>query len=278
MSGSTRVLAAALAVSGACAGCAGPPREEETLPPVTVTVTQTSAHPSSTAPVESPVVADLQAPADAAVAAGLAVGGGNAGVGLSRGGETAASGMTAPVASWSTSKVPLAITALRTQPDLAPTAAAAITVSDNAAAQTLWDALGGGDAAAAAVQSVIAESGEQIAVPAVVTRPGFSAFGQTLWSVDSQARFAEALPRIPGSDEIIALMGQISPAHSYGLGTIAGCAFKGGWGPDDGGLYTARQLGILPDGTGVALYAAPADGTYETAQQMLSAMAAELPQ
>ena len=83
------------------------------------------------------MVADLQAPADAAVAAGLAVGEGNAGVGLSRGGETAASGMTAPVASWSTSKVPLAITALRTQPDLAPTAAAAITVSDNAAAQAL---------------------------------------------------------------------------------------------------------------------------------------------
>lgn len=275
MCGSTRrVLAAALAVSGVCAGCAGAPREEEALPPVTVTVTQTSAHPSSTAPA----VADLQTPADAAVAAGLAVGGGNAGVGLSRGGETAASGMTAPVASWSTSKVPLAIAALRTQPDLAPTAAAAITVSDNAAAQTLWDALGGGDAAAAAVQSVIAESGEQIAVPAVVTRPGFSAFGQTLWSVDSQARFAEALPRISGSDEVIALMGQISPAHSYGLGTVAGCAFKGGWGPDDSGLYTARQLGILPDGTGGALYAAPSDGTYETAQQMLSAMAAELPQ
>lgn len=275
MCGSTRrVLAAALAVSGVCAGCAGAPQEEEALPPVTVTVTQTSAHPSSTAPA----VADLQTPADAAVAAGLAVGGGNAGVGLSRSGKTAASGMTAPVASWSTSKVPLAIAAVRAQPDLASTAVEAITVSDNAAAQALWDALGSDDAAAAAVQSVIAESGEQIVVPAVVTRPGFSAFGQTLWSVDSQARFAEALPRISGSDEVIALMGQISPAHSYGLGTVAGCAFKGGWGPDDSGLYTARQLGILPDGTGVALYAAPSDGTYETAQQMLSAMAAELPQ
>lgn len=176
MCDSTRhVLAAALAVSGACAGCAGAPREEA-LPPVTVTVTQTSANSSSTAPA----VADLQTPADAAVTAGLAVGGGNARVGLSRGGETAASGMTAPVASWSTSKVPLAIAALRAQPDLAPTAAAAITVSDNAAAQAPWCTLGGGDAAAAAVQSVIAESGEQIAVPAIVTRPGFSVLGQTL--------------------------------------------------------------------------------------------------
>lgn len=71
------------------------------------------------------------------------------------------------------------------------------------------------------------------------------------------------------------MMSRISPEQRYGLGLIDGALFKGGWGPDENGAYVIRQLGII-DGRGVALTAAPADGSHETAQQMASQMAAEI--
>lgn len=278
----TATVATGIAVGAVCNACSpGANTAHDELDPVTLTVTHTQTTAKATdppetqaAPVASPPYPQEQV--SAAVAAGLAVGGGSASVAVARNGSTVSAGFTAPAPAWSTSKVPLAVAALRANPGLADTAAAAITVSDNDAAQALWDSLGGGEAAAGAVQQIIAEAGEAIAVPAQVTRPGFTVFGQTQWSVDSQARFAAALPSLAGAAPVLELMGEVSPEQSYGLGTLPGCAFKGGWGPDESGMYLARQMGVLADGSGVALIAIPADGSYTTAQQMLTAMATEL--
>ena len=72
-------------------------------------------------------------------------------------------------------------------------------------------------------------------------------------------------------------MGAIADDQRYGLGTIPGARFKGGWGPDESGMYLVRQFGtIAVDGgeVGVAIAARPADGTYATGQAMLTEIAA----
>lgn len=131
---------------------------------------------------------------------------------------------------WSSSKVPLAIAALNRDPSLEPDAAAAITVSDNAAATRLWQSLGTPEQAAQAVSAVIAQSGVHVDVPVVPPRPEFSAFGQTAWTPVQQAQFAAYLPCIAGSETVRSMMGAVVPAQAYGLGRLA-IEFKGGWGP-----------------------------------------------
>ena len=92
---------------------------------------------------------------------------------------------------------------------------------------------------------------------------------------------------LTGAAPVIALMGQIESAQSYGLGAVAasgsaGAAFKGGWGPDPAGNYHVRQFGLIPRGDGifaaVAITAVPADGTYQTGQVMLDTAASVLSQ
>lgn len=185
---------------------------------------------------------------------------------------------------WSSSKVPLAIAALNRDPSLEPDAAAAITVSDNAAATRLRQSLGTPEQAAQAVSAVIAQSGVHVDVPVVPPRPEFSAFGQTAWTPVQQAQFAAYLPCIAGSETVRSMMGAVVPAQAYGLGRLA-IEFKGGWGPTTpSGAYEVRQLGLLAGKNaadngviGLALTAEAADGSYETAQHMLDAAAEKLP-
>ena len=47
------------------------------------------------------------------------------------------------------------------------------------------------------------------------------------------------------NDPIFALMGQVEPQQSWGIGDIPGTQFKGGWGPSPSGKYLVRQIGIL---------------------------------
>ena len=71
----------------------------------------------------------------------------------------------------------------------------------------------------------------------------------------------------------------IDPTQAWGLGTIPGARFKGGWGPDPAGIYTARQFGLVPTDEGqaaVALTVTPQSGTFEDAQAMATALAREL--
>jgi hypothetical protein len=177
---------------------------------------------------------------------------------------------------WSTIKVPLAIAALRSNwlsaRDLA---AKAITESDNQASEQLWSLLGEPADAARRVQRVVAEGGD----PATVVelrrlRRGFTAFGQTQWPLQRQARFAAELATIPDADEVIDLMGRLSTGHRWGL-AAKGVAAKGGWGPGMHGEYLVRQFGIVPTPTGqwgVALAAEAQDGEFETGVEVIDTL------
>lgn len=181
---------------------------------------------------------------------------------------------------WSTIKVPLAVAALRHDPteSIMAEAEAAITVSDNDAAQALWLSLGDGLTAAHAVQEVLDEAGDAttgLAGPR--TRLDYNAFGETEWTLANQVRFASRLPCLAQSEAVTRLMTEITPEQSWGLGILNGAAFKGGWGPDDEtGIYTVRQFGVVPTQTGlvaVALAAQADSGDFEDATAILTRLA-----
>ncbi|WIM69180.1 hypothetical protein [Corynebacterium suedekumii] len=246
-------------------GCVSSPSEPA---PVTEVVT-------STAQPEPPVVTDLQPLIDAAVATH----GGTAGVAVSDGADTLVAGDAGGHVAWSTIKVPIAVAALRADPALAPVAGAAIRSSDNAAAETLWASLGPPEAAADATESVVAETGVVIDVTETVTRPGFSSFGQTPWTVSDQAVFAAGLGCVAGADAVLTDMAWVDPDQRYGLGQFPGARFKGGWGPDPDGGYTVRQFGLIPTDhgeVGVALWVKPASASYLGAQAMATQLASDL--
>lgn len=155
---------------------------------------------------------------------------------------------------WSTIKVPLAIAALRVSPGLSGVAEQAITVSDNAAAETLWSALGGEPGASAALEGVMAQAGDGFTrVPTSRLRPGFSIFGQTRWALGDQALFAAGVACMPDADAVLEMMARIDPSQQWGLGRVPGARFKGGWGPGtDGTGYLVRQFGVIDTADGRA--------------------------
>jgi hypothetical protein len=175
---------------------------------------------------------------------------------------------------WSTIKVPLAIAALRSNwlgaRDLATKA---ITDSDNQASERLWSLLGAPAEAARRVQLVVAEGGDSATVvePRRLRR-GFTAFGQTQWTLQRQARFAAELSTIPDAGEVIELMQRLCTGHQWGL-AAKGIAAKGGWGPGVHGEYLVRQFGIVPTPAGqwgVALAAEAQDGVFETGVEVIN--------
>lgn len=152
---------------------------------------------------------------------------------------------------WSTIKVPLALALLRDGVSVNSTMRSAITSSDNAAAESIWEELGGGPVAAGKVQAVLAEAGDPLTVvPSERRRAEFSVFGQTDWSLTDQARFLARVACDVGAAPVTDLMGEIVPGQRWGLGTIENTYFKGGWGPGIDGLYLVRQLGVVPTRTG----------------------------
>lgn len=178
---------------------------------------------------------------------------------------------------WSTIKVPLAIAALRNSASYATYASAAITASDNGAADTLWDSLGGGAAAAQAVQNVLREGGDiRTTVPTARTRADASIYGQAEWTLADQVRFASQLPCIPQSERVVGLMQQIIASHHWGLGAFGSAEFKGGWGPDPTGKYLVRQFGLIDSPSGriaIAFAAQPDSGGFSDGMAMLDKMA-----
>lgn len=180
---------------------------------------------------------------------------------------------------WSTIKVPLAVAVLESSPSHTALQAmrAALMQSDNAAAQALWNSLGGGQAAAAQVDAILSDNGDPTTrtVPHV-TRPGFSAFGQTRWPLGRQAQFAAHLVCDSNAAPVLRLMGEVTPSQRWGLGRIPNARFKGGWGPAPSGGYTVRQFGILRGAhgwTAVAVAVAPHDGTFATGTRQLDRLA-----
>jgi hypothetical protein len=179
---------------------------------------------------------------------------------------------------WSTMKVPVAIAALREEdrPKVTPAMTAAITESDNAAAESLWQGLGDPVTAARKVQAVLTETGVSTTVQSHKVRPEFTAFGQTDWPLIDQARFTAIAVCDSGNAPIFALMGQVTGDQRWGIGIIAGTRFKGGWGPYVSGSYLVRQMGVLgtPAGlTAVALAAQPASGSFTDGIEVLTEMA-----
>lgn len=170
-------------------------------------------------------------------------------------------------AAWSTSKIPLAIAALRYDglTEASPTMVAAITRSDNASAEAMWSSLGDPRTAADAVDAVLREYGDPTIVQSQRVRPGFTAFGQTQWALTDQAHFAAAALCDPRNAPVTNLMGQISDDQRWGLGVIDGSRFKGGWGPTESGGYLVRQFGLVPTPTGtaaVAIAVQPSSGSF----------------
>ena len=178
---------------------------------------------------------------------------------------------------WSTIKVPLAIAALRNNASYVTTATSAITASDNGAADTLWQSLGSGAAAATAVENVLREGGDTTTtVPTTRTRADASVYGQAEWTLAEQVRFAAHLPCIPQSQRVVGLMQQIIPSHRWGLGAFGSAEFKGGWGPDPSGKYLVRQFGLIDSPSGriaIAFAAQPDSGSFNDGMTMLDKMA-----
>ncbi len=213
------------------------------------------------------------------------------------GGATARAGTLQRDVAWSTIKVPIVLARYRLEQvdrraDLDQLARAAITASDNAAAQQLFDgiaaALGGPEAASRAVEDELREAGDgRTHVVAVQVRPPFSAYGQTSWTLAAGTGFYAALVRhcvgTAGLDaRVLSWMAQVVPEQRWGLPGAARprgwrVALKGGWGPDPAGRYLVRQFGLVtgPGGRGVAvgLMARTADGGFADGTAVLGALA-----
>lgn len=178
---------------------------------------------------------------------------------------------------WSTIKVPLALALLQDGASVTSAVRSAITASDNSAAESIWEQLGGGAVAADKVQAVLAEAGDPLTeVPSERRRSGFSVFGQTDWSVADQARFLARIACDPDAAPVTDLMGEIVSGQRWGLGTIDGTYFKGGWGPGTDGLYLVRQFGVVPTETGrvaVAIAAVADSGGFSDGTAVLDRLA-----
>lgn len=223
--------------------------------------------------------ADLQAAMDAAVKEVVDQYGGKAAVAIAGPDYELTAGDATGFPAWSTIKVPIAIAALRANPDKSREASAAIQNSDNNAALELWNSIDPEKA-----DAVLTEGGSPLTIQREVTRPEFTPFGQTIWEPAQQARFASNLQCIDGADEVVGYMGNIAGDQSYGLGQIPGARFKGGWGPTPEGKYVVRQFGIVPgtEGTSdntdvaIAITVFPGAGSYEEGQAMANALVDKL--
>jgi hypothetical protein len=179
---------------------------------------------------------------------------------------------------WSTIKVPLVIAALREEqpPAVTDSMAAAITGSDNAAAESIWTSLGDPVTAASKVDAVLRETGDPTIVQSQRIRPEFSAFGQTEWPLADQVRFTSVAVCDKANAPVFTLMGEVEADQRWGIGTLPDSRFKGGWGPSLNGGYLVRQMGVLTGPTGmsaVAVAAQPASGKFDDGVAALTEMA-----
>ena len=183
---------------------------------------------------------------------------------------------------WSTAKVPVAMAVISSgglsshQTDLRQ----AITASDNAAAERLWSALGGGaNAAAAATQQLRAAGDHQTQIQGQRLRSGYTAFGQTAWDLDDQARFMAGIACTKAGAAVLALMNQVVTGQRWGLGSTGRAAqFKAGWGPGispgSGDGWLDRQMGIVTiDGKPIAVAIATTAGDHGTGTANLTKIA-----
>lgn len=182
-----------------------------------------------------------------------------------------------PLVAWSTIKVPLALAVLHSGHEATADIDAALTASDNAAAQRLWESLGAGTAASDAVEAELRRVGDsRTRVPPEVTVAGYSSFGQSTWRLADQAAFTAALPCLRGSSPVTDAMGRVIGGQQWGLGGIEDARLKGGWGPTPEG-YVVRQLGIVPGAKGETAAAVQVrTGTHDQGTAIMDEVAAVL--
>lgn len=88
----------------------------------------------------------------------------------------------------------------------------AITVSDNASAGRLWAGLGGGTRAANAANEQLRAAGDSTtSIQPKVLRSGFTAFGQTMWSLRDQVAFTAGMTCTDTGKQLLGFMGRRSP-------------------------------------------------------------------
>lgn len=179
---------------------------------------------------------------------------------------------------WSTIKAPLALAVARDGvPGMSSSIEAALTQSDNSAAEELWGSLGPPSTAADRVGDILRDGGDTATVvQSQRLRPGFTAFGQTRWSLPAQARWMAGLPCLPDADAVLDPMRRVISSQQWGLGIADSAAIKGGWGPDPSGTYLVRQMGILTNGRGstaIAISARANDGTFASGTQLMTSVA-----
>jgi hypothetical protein len=193
-------------------------------------------------------------------------------VGALGGGEFETGGELRSGRAWSTMKVPVIVASITAGRADWHTIEAAITRSDNEAAGRLWGALDDGPAA---VEAVLRRAGDtETTLEREADPRGWSSFGRTVWSLEAAAGFYRALAGgdllgHADTERILDAMGRVVPEQRWGLGTVPGMRFKGGWGPseDAGGSYEVIQVGILGDAV-IALAATAPD--FEAAKELAS--------
>jgi hypothetical protein len=167
-------------------------------------------------------------------------------------------------------------------------ARAAITESDNDAILALFSDLetdqGGLLGASSYSTNLLRQVGDNnTTVATAPPPPGYATtFGQTLWTPTEEVRFFRALAlgcvlRPTDTHYVLGLMHEIEPSESFGLGSagFAHVAFKGGWGPEAGGLYGVRQTGVIGSGDAGVVVAITADpvSTFAAGQTVLDQVA-----
>ncbi|NMD58117.1 MULTISPECIES: hypothetical protein [Tsukamurella] len=209
---------------------------------------------------------------------------GQASIAVAGGGRVVAAGNVTGLPAWSTSKVPLVMAAMQragtTEPTVTADMRAAITRSDNDAAEAIWTSLGTPAKAGIAMQQVLRAGGDsETVVQFSKVRPEYSAFGQTRWEDGPAATFAAGLPCTPSGRATAALMREVDANQqwgAYGLRGAQSVGVKGGWGPGTDGAYVVRQLAVVQTArgyTGVMLSARPADGAFASGRAALTRLA-----
>lgn len=262
------------------------PNDPSSAPPIsTTTAKRPTSRPRSTA---AKVSGDVLSPADrtsfAALQARLGGRIGLAVAGLGKGQKVQRLGSLNSVIAWSTSKVPIAMAVYDAGLADAQRAnlRAAITASDNAAAERLWAALGGGTQAAEAADTQLQTAGDDhTQVQPNRLRAGYTEFGQTLWTLTDQARFTAGMACVAAGAQVLSLMNETVASQRWGLGSAGVDAqLKGGWGPGSqpgaGGGYLDRQMGVLTihgKPLAVTIASLPADGSHGSGTSALTAIA-----
>ena len=183
---------------------------------------------------------------------------------------------------WSTAKVPVAMAAVAAGKAPEGQLRSAITASDNAAAESLWSALGSGRTAAGSADRQLrlaGDSGTSIQPQRLLN--GFTAFGQTDWSLAQQVRFVSGMQCSSQGRRVLELMGQVISEQRWGLANVGSTPrFKGGWGPGTTpgaqGPWMERQMGLVKasDGSLYAVAIASEGGDHQSAINALNRLAA----